>query len=272
MILHTKVRKDAWRRGAYRLAAWCLLAFFALSPVANAQKPLSPEQKKQFGEFIREYLKDNPDVVLEALHELERRRRAAKEAQIANFINMSHATLFRSKTSPVGGNPDGDVTLVEFFDYNCPYCKRVTPGLFAMLKKDGKTRLVYKEFPILGESSVYAAKAALAVLRLQPKLYERFHLELLATRGRLSDASIVAVAKKVGVDVDRMKAEMESPEIKREIDQNRVIANRLGITGTPAFVVGTNVLNGAQSPAALQAAVEAVRKQQDQTKRKSKKK
>jgi len=272
MILHTNSGKSGWRRGACRLTIWCFLAFFAnLAPV-NAEKPITPEQKKQFGEYIREYLKENPEVILEALQELERRRKAAKEAQVANFINLSRLAIFRSKSSPVGGNPDGDVTIVEFFDYNCPYCKRVTPILSGLFNKDGNIRFVYKEYPILADSSIYAAKAALAVSRLQPKLYVRFHRELLGVRGRLSEASILATAKKVGLDVDRMKAEMEAPEIKQEIDQNRAIASRLGITGTPAFVVGTKVMNGLQPGAALQAAVDAVRKERDQTKRGNQKK
>lgn len=254
-----------------RVAAYCLLPLLLLAFPANAQKAqkaFTPEQEKQFGNYIREYLVKNPEVIIEALQELERRRNAAKSAEVANFINLSHGTIFRAKGSPVGGNPDGDVTLVEFFDYNCPYCKKVTPGLFGMLKKDGKTRLVYKEFPILGEASVYAAKAALAVARRSPELYERFHVALLGTRGGLSESSILAAAKKVGVNVDRMKSDMNAPEIQKEIDQNKAIAGRLGISGTPAFVVGNKVLNGLQSGAALQAAVTAVRKARAARKRK----
>lgn len=253
-----------------RLAACALLPLLILSVPANAQKAFTPEQEEALGKYIREYLVKNPEVVLEALKELERRRNAAKSAQVANFINRSHLAIFRAKSSPVGGNPDGDVTLVEFFDYNCPYCKRVTPALFGMLKKDGKTRFVYKEYPILGESSVYAAKAALAVARQDANLYERFHIALLEVRGRLSESSILATAKKVGVDVDRMKSDMKSPEIQQEIDQNRAMAARIGISGTPAFVVGTKVLNGLQSGPALQAAVDAVRKERAASKRKKK--
>lgn len=271
MILQTNFGKDTWRRCARGLATLCLLTLLFPSAPAIAQKPLTPEQKKQFGDVIREYLKENPEVVLEALQELDRRRKAAKKAQIANFINLSRLSIFRSKSSPVGGNPDGDVSLVEFFDYNCPYCKHVAPSLFGMLKKDGKTRFVYKEYPILGESSVFAAKAALAVARLHPKLYERFHIDLLAARGRLSETSIFATARKVGVDVDRLKKEMQAPEIEREINQNRAIASHLGISGTPAFIVGTTVMNGAQSPAALQAAVDAVRKERKASKEKNRK-
>lgn len=256
------------RLGARRRAACCLLPLIFLAFPANAQKAFTPEQEKQFGAYIREYLVKNPEVIVEALQELERRRNAAKGARITNFINLSRQAIFHAKGSPVSGNPDGDVTIVEFFDYNCPYCKKVTPGLFGMLKKDGKTRLVYKEFPILGEASVYAAKAALAVARQNPELYERFHIALLGTRGRLSESSILATAKKTGVNVDRMKSDMKAPEIQKEIDRNKAIANHLGINGTPAFLIGNKVMSGLQSEGALQAAVNAVRKDRAKSKRK----
>lgn len=240
----------------------CLLLLPCLATPAIAQQSLTPEQEKQFGAYIREYLIKNPEVILEALQELERRRTAEKNAQITNFINRSREELFHAKSSPVSGNPDGDVTIVEFFDYNCPYCRTVTPRIFSLLERDKKARFVYKEFPILGPSSVFAAKAALAVARQDTKLYERFHVALLQVRGRLSESSILATAKKTGVDIDRMKSDMAAPEIQHEIDRNKVLANHLGITGTPAFVIGTKVLNGLQPGAALQAAVDAARKEQ----------
>jgi protein-disulfide isomerase len=261
MILNA-IRTTFARFGAgRRLAVCCLLPLVILAFPANAQKAFTPEQEEHLGDYIREYLKKNPDVIVDALRELERRRAETKSAQITNFIKLRNQAIFRAKSSPIGGNPDGDVTLVEFFDYNCPYCRKVTPGLFSMLKKDGKTRFVYKEFPILGETSVYAAKAALAVARQDAKLYERFHVALLEVRGRLNESSILATAKTVGVDVDRMKSDMNAPEIQQEIDRNRAIASRLGINGTPAFVVGTKVLNGLQPEAALQAAVNTARKE-----------
>jgi protein-disulfide isomerase len=151
--------------------------------------------------------------------------------------------LVNDPTSPVGGNPDGDVTLVEFFDYNCPYCRRVAPVMAAAEAADGKLRIVYKEFPILGENSVFAALAALAAHR-QGK-YLPFHKALMTAKVGATPSSVLALAEKVGLDVDRLKADMKDPKLKAIVERNLALAQALRINGTPAFVVGDEIVRGA---------------------------
>jgi len=244
--------------GTFSLAAFLWLAS---GSTARSQEAFTPEEKKELGEFVREYLIRNPKVIVEAIQELRRRQAAATQARVGDTIAAMSNEVFASESSPVGGNPDGDVTLVEFFDYNCPYCRAVKPTVFEVLKSDGKLRFVYKEFPILGESSVFAAKAALAANRRSQDLYEELHNRLLDAKGRLTEESVLAVAADIGLDVARLRKDMEDPAIQTEIDRNKALAQRLGITGTPAFVVGREILPGAQSGPTLRQAIRRVREQ-----------
>ncbi len=167
----------------------------------------------------------------------------AEKQRQQQAVSASRAVLTQDPDSPVMGNPEGDVAIVEFFDYKCPYCQRVAGTLKDVIAADGKIRLVMKEFPILGPQSIKAARAALAVAR-QGK-YEEFHWALMTEPGDMSDPHIRQVARTVGVDVDRMMADMESPEIQAMIARNHDLAQTLQITGTPAFVIGDTLVPGA---------------------------
>ena len=153
------------------------------------------------------------------------------------------AEVFHDPDSPVGGNSSGNATLVEFFDYNCPYCKMMTPLVNKAKSTDLQLRIVYKEFPILGPGSEFAAKAALAAAE-QGK-YEAFHLALYQVRGQVDEAKVLEVAGTVGLNVDRLKADMQDKGIDDELTKNEKLAETLHITGTPGFVIGDQVTTGA---------------------------
>lgn len=242
--------------GAAAAAAMLVLGVLglalALSPAipgpATAQEQsypggFAPEQVEGIEQIVRDYLLANPEVLIQSLNDFQKRQKVAEKQRQRQTVLFSRAALNQDPDSPVMGNPEGDVTIVEFFDYKCPYCKRVAGPLKDAVAADGNIRLVMKEFPILGPRSIQAARAALAVAK-QGK-YEEFHWALMTGTGDMSDPHIRRVARGVGVDVDRMMADMESPEIQAMIERNQDLAQALRITGTPAFVIGDTVVPGA---------------------------
>ena len=223
-----------------------VVALAALSPAvpnpAQAQS-VPAEQRQAIEQVVRDYLLKHPEVIVEAIEELQKRERADEERKAKQGLAQNKAKLFSDPASPVAGNPNGDVTLVEFFDYQCGYCKSVLSDVQRLIKDDGKLKFVFKELPILGPASVTAAKAALAS-RGQGK-YEAFHNALMSHRGPLDEATILKVATSVGLDTDRLRKDMESPEVQQAIGANLALAEQLGIRGTPGFVVGERVVPGA---------------------------
>jgi protein-disulfide isomerase len=240
-----------------RLAASLLLALSLLDP-AWAAEPLSPGQKEEVETVIHDYFMAHPEFMIEVLHAAEAKLKEEKAADSKLLIAAKQGELFHDETAPTGGNPDGDVTIVEFFDYRCPYCKQVEPSLEAMVKEDLKLRIVYKEFPVLGPASIYASRMALAA-RMQGK-YAAFHTAMMATRGQITEETIVKVAKTVGLDVDKAKADMHAPEIEDQLKRNLALAQELAIEGTPAFIVGNKLVPGATDIDSLKKLVAAARK------------
>jgi protein-disulfide isomerase len=212
---------------------------------AEEPAPLTPAQIEQFEKVIRDYLLRHPEVIIDAINELERRDLAATAEAQKQAIAARAEDLFKDANDPAGGNLEGSVTIVEFFDYRCPYCKAVAADLMKAIEEDGDTRIVFKEFPILGPESTYAAKAALAAHR--QGRYAAFHQALMAVKGQLDEAAVLAAAGAVGLDVARLKADLEAPEITAIIDRNHALAAALKINGTPAFVIGDIVIPGAMS-------------------------
>ena len=192
---------------------------------------------------IERYIKAHPEVIEQSLQALEAKREAEEKARQKVALAQRQGELLNDPTSPVSGNPKGEVTLVEFFDYRCGYCKRAAGAVTQLQKDDPRVRVVYKDFPILGEASEIAARAALAA-RAQGK-HQAFHEALLATKGDMTKDTILAVAAEVGLDTKRLDADMASPEWQTVIERNRALARELGITGTPAFVVGMDLVPGA---------------------------
>ena len=215
----------------------------AVSSSGLAATDMPPAQREAIEGIIHDYLIHNPDVLIEALRGAEDKLNREADANAAKVLSDRRSEIFDDPETPVGGNPRGDVTIVEFFDYRCPYCKQVLPSLQTLLKEDRKLRFLYKEMPVLGPQSVIAAHAALAAQR-QGK-YEAFHTAMMATKGQITEETVYKVAGSVGLDIDRLKQDMSAPDIEQALKANLALANALNIHGTPGFIVGKHIVPGA---------------------------
>jgi protein-disulfide isomerase len=242
-----------------RLAA-ATAALFVLMLPAAAQEFSAP-QKSEIERIIREYLVTHPEVLQEAIAELDKRQAAADVEKAKAAVAGNAETLFNSTRQVVLGNPKGDVTMVEFFDYNCGFCKRAMADMMELLKDDPKLRIILKEFPVLGPGSVEAAKVAVAV-RMQDKTgkkYLDFHQKLLGGRGQADKARALAVAKEVGMDMKRIDADLASDEIKLSVEESLKLAETLGLNGTPSYIIGSDVVIGAVGLDALRTKISTAR-------------
>ena len=222
------------------------------SAILSASMP-----KDEFEQRIQAYLLDHPEVIVESLNRMEERQRASAETEVQAIIQSRADELFRDVDGPIAGNPNGNATLVEFFDYNCPYCRQVALLLLEAMAADPNLRIVFKEFPILGPNSAFAAKAALAAHK-QGK-YLPFHDGLMKARGVTDERKVLDVAAAAGLDVDRLKADMQAPAIQTLLDRNLDLARALPINGTPGFAVGDKVAVGATDLRGLQALISEAR-------------
>lgn len=201
--------------------------------------------------IVRSYLINNPEVMIEVQTALNTKQEAAQKEASTQVIGENSDKIFHSPIDAVFGNPNGDVTIVEFFDYNCGYCKKALPDMDALLQSDPNLRFVMKEFPILGADSTRAHIVAKAFKTLMPEKYLEFHRELLGGEGRATEASAMAVAVKLGADEAKVREKMTSPEVTEAFRTNYELANSLNITGTPSYVVGNEVVPGALGADAL---------------------
>jgi protein-disulfide isomerase len=234
-------------------------AFLAGAPPRSiAAEEIAPAQRQAIEAIIHDYLMQNPDVLIEALRAAEDKASRDADVKAALVLKDRRREVFDDPATPVGGNPQGDVTIVEFFDYRCPYCKQVQPSLQALLDQDRKLRFVYKEMPVLGAPSVVAAHAALAA-RLQGK-YEAFHAAMMATKGQITNDVVYQVAASVGLDVDRLKRDMAAPDIDQAVKSNLALATALDIRGTPGFIIGDHIVPGAIDLDALKSMIAEARK------------
>jgi len=229
-----------------------------LLPGPAAAAEFSAEQRQAIEAIIRDFLQKNPEALLDALQAAEDKMKGEAHDKAAAALTARHREVFDDPDTPVAGNPQGNASLVEFFDYRCPYCKQVEPALEALLTSDRQLRLVYKEFPVLGPESVVAARAALAA-RKQDK-YDAMHRALMALKGQIDEAAVFRVAGSVGLDVDRLKRDMLAPDIDRVIKANTNLASALDIRGTPGFVVGKEIVPGAISLDALKDLINTARR------------
>jgi protein-disulfide isomerase len=204
------------------------------------------DSEDEFGTSVRDYLQDNPDVVMNALKKYQANQEQKQAQASKQFVKDNKSDFFNDPNSPVVGNPDGDVTMVEFFDYNCHYCRGVAPDVAKLLADDPKIRMVHKQLPILGPTSIEAAKVALAAHMQSPAIYEAINKGLWAHEGALTDADIEKIARAAGAKWDQILVDKESPAILNEIQANYGIAQKMGLSGTPGFVIGTEVYPGAQ--------------------------
>lgn len=206
---------------------------------------MTEEEREAFRAEVRAYLLENPEVLMEAISVLEERRAKAQAAGDADLVAANADALFEDENSWVGGNPEGDVTVVEFLDYRCGYCKRAHPQVAELIESDGNIRLIVKEFPILGEQSVTASRFAIAVRMLEgDAAYRQVNNALMALRGKVTEAALSQLAAEVGLDFDTVAERMESPEVTQIIAGNRALGQRLRINGTPSFVFGDRMVRG----------------------------
>ena len=242
------------RWGPGVLVAFALLSVLAAAP-ARAQGPALSQEAIEA--IVREYLLSHPDVIMESLRRAQEREHDAAKAQSRANVESRRRALFEDPESPVGGNPAGDVTVVEFFDYRCPYCRRMEPLVKALLAEDHGIRFVYKELPILGPESVLAARAALAA-RGQGK-YAEAHDLLISAGGPFTPDAIATLLGGVGVDGERLRADMDAPEIAGLLGRELALAEALRIDGTPAFVIGRELVVGAMDITTLRDLVRKAR-------------
>jgi protein-disulfide isomerase len=218
-------------------------ALAAVLPHAPAAAEMTASQREAIEGVVHDYLMHNPDVLIEALRGAEDKLNREADSKAATVLSDRRSEIFDDPATPVGGNPRGDVTIVEFFDYRCPYCKQVLPSLQTLLKEDRQLRFIYKEMPVLGPASAVAARAALAAQR-QGK-YEAFHVAMMGTKGQINEDTVYKVAASVGLDVDRLKQDMAAPDIERSLKANLALAEALNIRGTPGFIIGDHIVPGA---------------------------
>ncbi|HEX5233644.1 MAG TPA: DsbA family protein [Bradyrhizobium sp.] len=233
---------------SFRLLAPALLALALCGapPAASAQS-FSDTQRGDIEKIIRSYLVSHPEVLEEAINELNKRQAAAEEQKHEASVTENASKIFNSPRGVVLGNRDGDVTFVEFFDYNCGYCKRAMADMLDLMKTDPKLKVVLKEFPVLSPGSVEAAQVAVAVRMQDPggKKYLDFHQRLLGGRGPADKARALGAARDAGLDMTRLEKDLASPEVKATIDENFKLAEAMGMNGTPSYVIGKQVVVGA---------------------------
>ncbi len=241
------------------------LAPLALAGVLTATAAITPafaftdEEKKELGGIIREYIIANPEVLEEAITVLEARHNDAQAAQRGKALESVRELVFDSPRNVVIGNPKGDVTLVEFFDYNCGYCRKALTDLKQLIKDDPNLRVVLREFPVLGQPSVEAAQVGIAVRMVAPEKYYDFHQALFAMEGPLDREKALAAAKEVGIDTDALEKNARSPELNATLDESMKIASALGLNGTPSYIVGESVVVGAVGADKLKEAIASSR-------------
>lgn len=232
-----------------------------LPVLTNAETPLAPSDpafQQAVEQVVEQYIRAHPEVIEQTLQALQAQREAEERQRVSDLIATKQAELLNDANSPVSGNLEGDVTVVEFFDYRCGYCKRVAGVVTQLQQEDPKVRVVYKDYPILGEASVLAASAALAS-NVQGK-HLAFHEALLEAEQELTPDTVFEIAGAVGLDTERLRKDMQLPTIQDIIDGNRALARELGINGTPGFIIGTELVPGALDLKDLKSLVGRVRK------------
>ena len=233
------------RFGLFSVLTCCILVTLSIAPRAQDQV-FSQSEQDRIKELVREYILEDPEIIAEAITLLQSRQETVRQERQLENLRSLQSDLRNPPENTVIGNPEGSVTVVEFFDYNCGYCKSMFETVLNSMQNNDQLRLVLIEFPILGPNSVTATKAALA--SRQQDLYGPFHQAMISHRGSLNESVIMTLARGVGLNIDQLKADMKDPEIDSIIERNRAMAQKLEISGTPAFVVGSTLVPGALPP------------------------
>ena len=244
--------------GAALMVAGVFVALFlARGNQGEDDVPAVANSKQDIERIVKNYLLENPEVIFEAVRRMEAKENDQRLTRMKEGATKHASDLFNRPDAIVAGNPNGDVTIVEFFDYKCGYCRKIVPELSALIKQDGNIRLIMKEFPILSRESEMAARAAVASVN-QGKYWD-FHLALMQAE-EITPESIMAIAKSVGLNTEKLAADMASPKAADVINRNHALAQKLGIEATPTFYIGDTPYSGALPLSELKDAVAAARK------------
>lgn len=216
-----------------------LLAFFLNNFLAS----ISFAQDTTLEKKVLEIIRNNPEIIMEAIKILQAREAQFKQEQVDQNIKSNKQRLEDDRSAPILGNPNGQITIVEFFDYNCGYCRRAFKTVMDLIDDNREVKVVMRELPILGDASVFTAKASLASQNQQK--YKEFHAALMGNRGRNTEKSVLKIAKKIGINIDQLKADMNSNFVLNHIEESQKLSQSLGISGTPAFVFGKEIVPGA---------------------------
>ena len=223
---------------------------------------MSEAERAAFGEAVREYILENPELIVEAVNLLEQQQAAAESMQDSELVAANFDELQNDGYSWVGGNPDGDITLVEFMDYRCGYCRRAAPEVEKLMAEDGNIRLVVKEFPILGEASMLSSRFAVATrIVAGDDAYKQVHDALIEFTGEPNEVSLRRLSEGLGLDADAIMARMNDDEITYELAQTRALAQRMKISGTPTFVLQNELLRGYLPADQMSIIIEDIREQ-----------
>lgn len=247
---------------AFSLKTLTLAAFTAVSSltVMSPAQALDAAQKSEIGTYIREYLMENPELLME----VQEAYKAKMEGQRLNLAKSAASSygdqIFNAPYDIALGNPDGDVTLVEFFDYNCGYCKRAKADIDAIISSDKNVRVIVKEFPILGPDSIAAHEVSNAVRNVSPKQYGEFQRTLLGSTGRANEDSAIELAVSLGINEADLRKSMKDKSQEESVRQTYDLATALGIQGTPSYVIGGEAIYGAVGVEALQSKIDNMRK------------
>lgn len=248
------------RRFLIASTALIALSLPSLAAAADASQTIGSMTRKDLEAFIKQYLMDNPDLITDAMQNMRKKQMEEMKAKAEKSLKRNQAALNNDPASPSIGDPKKtDVTVVEFFDYHCGYCKHMLPVISKIMKEDPKVRFVFKEFPILSEDSVTASKAALAVWNLDKTKYFDYYTELMKYTGRFDEKTVLEFAAKYGISKDKMLKEMESDAVKDQLKKNRELAMDMEIRGTPAFIAGENFIPGAVDEDQLRDMIKAAR-------------
>lgn len=240
-----------------RLIAAFLLAATSMA-AAHPALALDAAEKEEIGAFIREYLIENPEIMLEVQQALQARQASQEQARAGAVIRQEHDAIFNAPHDISLGNPDGAITVVEFFDYNCGYCKHAHADMQAILASNDDVRFVLKEFPILGPDSVAAHRVSMALKKVAPDKYKAFQ-DALITAPSADEATAIAVARELGVKEDALRRHMDDPAIDEQIRHAYRLADALGVSGTPSYVIGDEAVFGARGAEFLNQKIENVR-------------
>lgn len=245
------------------ILAALMLSASALPALAFDIHDMTEEDREAFGEAVRAYLMEEPEVLVEAITALEQRRLADEATNDIALVAANRDAIFSDEHSWVGGNPDGDMTIVEFLDYRCVVCRNVSAELEKTVEEDGNIRLIFKEFPILGQESDLASRFAIAVKQIAgDDTYKEVHDALMVMRQRVTAESLATIAEKLDLDADEIFNLMHTEDVNAVLRANHQLAERMGVMGTPTFVIDDNMLRGAP-PEGMEAAIAALRAGED---------